>query len=1055
VKSSELSKNLMNSKESNKLESPEVVVVEASAGSGKTYCLAKRYVQLLINPKFALHQIPLRNILAITFTNKATIEMKERILELLKKIALDAFSSSEEEQDILSLLGVDKKYAQDKATLIMDELIRHYNFFCVSTIDSFINALLVGSALNIDRSASFKIKRDYSTYLAYCLDRVIDSASRDSEIHTFLREFLEHYLFVENRTSWFPKRDILDLIQSFFTLSNKYGADFKTHPRSSREVIKKKAELFGAIKELVSILPPNFNGTAKNSILRFLDSQDKSFNLKRLPDRFKYQEVPMSKGAQAPRELVKRWRRIHQGIKELAQLDATCAYNPYVRLASKLFEYFDAFTKHEDILFLEELNHKARSLFINGVTVAEIYYRLATRFIHYLIDEFQDTSVLQWRNLEAMIQDALACGGTLFYVGDKKQAIYRFRGGESQLFDKVREEFSHYNPKLQVLKRNWRSQKAIVEFNNKIFSPQNLKDALIKMGILIHIGEDSQAIKQILDVFDGSHQEYESQNTYGYVYIERIEESNQEERNQLVKDKLLPLLQDLAQRFSYKDIAILCRDNNEVETVTSWLLENRIPVESEKTLSCLENPLIKEIISFLKFLHSPINDLEFATFILGEIFGKVCGLSYQERTDFLFELYMAKERIPDVSLYRQFRKHYPEIWRVYIEEFFKSVGFISPYELLVSIYSRFKVMENFRDEQAFFAKFLDLAKLQEEEYVGLAEFLAYLEHAPREDLYVTVARTDSVHILTIHKSKGLEFGVVIIPFLRMDIIPETTGKGSSLYLTSHQDQSLRLVRITKEHLKYSPQLGQIYKEAYVKACIDELNNMYVALTRAKFELYIFIPRKSGAGPNNARYLIPPDLQQLGQPRIYPREPQRQRPIIEIPTCDYRDWVNFLKGEFADKSTIINREKILQGNVIHYILSFIGNLYQQPREVIIKEALNNAKIKYPFISDFSLFEKKINQLLDKEDLVPFFYLTDAQILKELEVADASGEVRRIDRLIVKKDEVYVIDYKSSPGYEAEYKKQVAQYTQIIGQLYPGRRIKGFIIYLDKLEVEEVV
>ena len=167
-------------------------IYRSSAGSGKTYALAKRYIQLLINPNLALDQIPLRNILAITFTNKATIEMKERILELLKKIAFDAFSSEQAGRDIFDMLGVDKKYAQDKALRIMNELITHYNFFQIQTIDSFINALLLGCAFTIDRSAHFKIKKDYGWYLAYCLDLAIEDAASNNEVFSFFEEFLEH-----------------------------------------------------------------------------------------------------------------------------------------------------------------------------------------------------------------------------------------------------------------------------------------------------------------------------------------------------------------------------------------------------------------------------------------------------------------------------------------------------------------------------------------------------------------------------------------------------------------------------------------------------------------------------------------------------------------------------------------------------------------------------------------------------------------------------------------------------------------------------------------------
>ncbi|MCX5708167.1 MAG: UvrD-helicase domain-containing protein [Candidatus Omnitrophica bacterium] len=148
----------------------QVFIVEASAGSGKTYTLAKRYVSLLLDPRLKPQDIPLSAILAITFTNKAAFEMKARILELLKKIALDKFTTVEEKQDILSAIGGNEKKLRQKAYLALDTLIRNYNFFQVQTIDSFINALLSGCAFKLNLSANFRIKNDYSQYLRYSLD---------------------------------------------------------------------------------------------------------------------------------------------------------------------------------------------------------------------------------------------------------------------------------------------------------------------------------------------------------------------------------------------------------------------------------------------------------------------------------------------------------------------------------------------------------------------------------------------------------------------------------------------------------------------------------------------------------------------------------------------------------------------------------------------------------------------------------------------------------------------------------------------------------------------
>ncbi len=1038
------------------LEFPQVVVVEASAGSGKTYCLTKRYLHLLINPQLGLNQIPLRNILAITFTNKATVEMKERILEFLKKLALDAFSNKEEEEDILSSLGVEKKGAVSKAKLIMDELIRHYNFFQVQTIDSFINALLLGCSLNIDRSASFKIKRDYLPSLCFCLDSLTEEAREEKEVLRLLEEFLQHYLFVENRSGWFPKKDILQLLQSLFRLSNKYGKTFRPFPGGeSKDIIKQKKYILGQIKQLSECFPAGMNASAKKHISSFLDKNDDIFDIAALPAYLKSPQAPMNKEVGAPADFIKKWKRIYNLLKELVELDAAVAYNPYVKLYQRISDSFQLLSRKEDVLFLEELNRKARLLFAEeGITVAEVYYRLATRFKHYLIDEFQDTSLLQWSNLEEMVKEALSTGGSLFYVGDKKQAIYRFRGGEAKLFDAVKEEFTHFNVKNAYLMKNWRSQRAIVEFNNKVFSRENLKTALDSSGIAKELGEKKENVDEILDIFKDATQKQREDNVYGYTYVERIEEKNKQERDEIMRLKILDLLRELKVRFQYEDIAILTRDNNEVELITSWLLEAGFPVESEKTLNVIENSLVKEIIAFLNFLYSPLDDLSFASFILGEVFGRLTNITCRDITEFIFSLHREGKIGRHLPLYRLFRRKFPEIWDQYIDKFFKAVGFVSPYELVINIYQALKVAENFKKNQAFLMKFLELIKQREDDYIGLGELLSYLKVAPQEELYVNVTHSSSVKVLTIHKSKGLEFGVVIIPFLRMDISPETGEKGSSSYVVPKGEGDLGIVRMTKNHRLYSPLLQEIYIQSYKKACIDELNNIYVAFTRAQFELYVFIPKKSSNSNNKAWHMIPERIRKSGSKIKYPSVEKDAQPIIDIAPSVYKEWPELIPGEFGDWQSIKNRKKILEGSLLHTMLSRIGDCQGLDTEALIKEAVSFARTQYPLIEDFSPYEEKIRELLAKKELESIFFVSGSGVFCEKGVVNRFGDGKRIDRLIVREKEIWIVDYKSSQEAKLDHQKQIREYVQIIKNIYPQHKLRGFLVYLDKMCKEEV-
>ena len=1039
---------------------PEVRVVEASAGSGKTYALAKRYVQLLLDPSLPQQPIPFRDILAITFTNKSAFEMKKRILEFLKKIALEQLTSIEQ-SDLLVEISLNRKQAANKAFKIMDNLIRNYNFFQVQTIDSFVNALLSGCAFKIGLSANFKIKRNSTDYLEFSLDNLIERANGDQKILKIFEQFLQQYLFLENRTSWFPKKDMLYLMESLFYETNRFGVGFRGNDKQLKELIHIKQKILKLLRELQQHLPEGTDGRFNKSLDSFLSKHSNSFDIDSLSDYFARDVLPIKKGNAVPLNIAQLWDKIKANIKKLCEETSFGTFNSYISIFNHVTGDFYRLAGQDDILFLEELNKKARLLFDeDAISVEELYYRLATRFRHYLIDEFQDTSALQWQNFVLMIEEALSSGGSLFYVGDKKQAIYGFRGGEFRLFDHIKEQFQMFNVQVEVLEKNWRSQKAVVEFNNKIFSQDNLKRLIDakenyerEKKIKNAISFTSEDIADILHIFHDARQSYQSQNVHGYVKVEYVDEDNKEARDLLIKDKLIVSIKELLHRFSARDMAILTRGNKEIELITSWLLEADIFVESERTLNIKENFLIKELISFLQFLNSPIDNLAFASFMLGDIFTTASGLEVESMRKFIFKLRGRFSQENDLCLYKEFRSQFPRVWDDLIDEFFKSVGLFPLYELVVSIMNRFDCICKFSEYQGFFMRFLEIIKKQEEENTDLNSFLEYFKHMPAEDLYVNVTDSDSIKVLTIHKAKGLEFPVVIIPFLGMDIQLGAGGTGHSYIIDAERDH-LKLIQLKRKYLNFSDQLKSVYHEEYKKLFLAELNNVYVALTRAKQELYVFIPKRVGKSLNLVKYLIPEENLELGQKIIYPISRQKKSHIMKLPPSEYGDWLDFLKDEFVAIHEIENRELILQGEVFHFILSFIGNLSGQDKEGLIKNAVEETRVHFSHLEDMTTYECKVRQLLDKESLRPFFFVKEGTVYQEKDVINSYGHTRRIDRLIVKKEEVWVIDYKSSQENAKSYYQQVREYISIVSDLYSGKMVKGFLIYLDQLEAEEV-
>ena len=1039
---------------------PCVHVTEASAGSGKTYALAMRYLQLVMDPELYSGRDSLKTILAITFTNKASHEMKHRILELLKKIALDAFKDRKEKEDIISCLPVKGEDARNAARKVMEDIITCYNFFQVQTIDSFINALLSSFSFRLGFTSGLSIKENYRAYLEYGFDAVIDRMRADKKIRKTFDDFLKCYLFVENRSGWFSKKDILLLMEALYRYLNIYGGKFNKPDVETKQIRVKKQEAIGYFRQISDIAPEQSSRHFINSLTSFLNKNGSGFDIAGISAYFKREEFPMKKNSAVPENAAELWSSLRENLKQLCEMESRAVFSPYIEIFGMVQKEFKKLSGIDDVIFLPELNTYARNIVSDeDVKIEEIYCRLATRLLHYLIDEFQDTGRLQWENILPMIDEALSSGGSLFYVGDKKQAIYRFRGGDVSLFDSVQDSFESFNPERTVLSMNYRSQKEIVKFNNMIFSQDNLVrfmgDESFKKKSVEFTGPD---VREVLNVFSDSEQKWKEENKYGYLRVERIEGDNQEERNFIVKDKLTVLIDELKSRFTFGDIAILARTNSEVKLLTSWLLEKRIPVESEKTLNVREHPLIKELISFLKFLNSPIDNISFASFILGSIFLKAAGIKRESVQDFLFKLKNAGMREKNVYVYREFRTEFNEAWSGYVEEFFKNVGFVPVYELIISILGKFRVMENFAEYQGFFMKLLEFIKENEENYSGISSFLEFIEDAEEKKLYVNVTRTGSVKISTIHDAKGLEFPVVIIPFLEMDVTVGSGAAGSkkSYVVKQCNDGSLNLVRLRKECCDYSERLAGEYRSEHVKSLVDELDILYVAMTRAIYEMYLFIPEKAGSGKNIAAILTPFENHECGSRKKYEvNKSEETVPVKELPVSHYTDWIEILKDEFMDLSQLINRGKVLKGDILHCMLSCVGNLRTGSAESYLDSAYSKAGMLFPYVKDMDEYISTVRRMLEDEKFRQFFYIKEGNLYQEKEIVDHSGNVKRIDRLIITSGEALIVDYKSSKDESGAHREQAMEYMNLVREIYPELAVRAFLIYMDTFALKEVV
>ncbi len=1044
---------------------PELRVVEASAGSGKTYALAKRYVQLLLSPALKHESIPIRTILAITFTNKAAYEMKVRIIEFLKLIAFQKLTPLQE-KDILEPLNITKQEGSQRAFQVMDDIIHHYNFFLVQTIDKFINAILSGSAFKLGLTANFKIRTNFKEYLEYSLDELVDQAAGNPQLERLFQEFLQNYLYLENRSGWFPKQDMLCILVDLFSQINTYGLPLRTTVIPPDTLIKTKYKLLEDIKALRNQMPEGIDKRFQKILEDWVENHPKGFDIDSISDYFARPEIPIRKGTEVSPETEKLWKKIHRDLKALSELEAHHLFDPYIAIFALTMQNFQHISSREDILFLSELNKQASRLFGEGrLTVQELYYRLATRFRHYLMDEFQDTSRLQWQNLEMMIEEALSTGGTLFYVGDRKQAIYQFRGGDVSLFDEVKAQYNHFNVNEESLSQNWRSRQSIINFNNNIFAMSNLKSFLEKKEQFEGEKNKANAVcftdedwNTISHAFHMSEQKGLPTKEGGLVKVELVDASNKEERNDMIREKVIALVHQLEKRFSFSEIAFLTRGNDEVEELTNWLLEEGYSVESERTSNIKENAIIQELVLFLKFLLSPVDNVSFSHFILGDLFTKVSGISSQELHAFVFSQRPRLSQEKGFYLYMEFRSQYPKVWENLIEDFFKNIGLYPLYELLISIYSCFDLLKHFGNYQGFLMHFLNLVKVREDDYPEASSFLDYFENAPFEDLYVQVTNTHAIKIMTVHKAKGLEFPVVILPFLGMDVQVGSQGadqKQSYILQRTEEAEEIELIRLKSKYLKFSEKLNDMYSGEYKKAFLSELNNIYVALTRAVDEMYVFMPSRYGSNTNLIPFLIPETHWQVGQ-EVHKREIKTSKEHIHmIEPSQYQDWIKYLKEEFLHSDELKNKVKRKQGEIVHYLLSFVKNLNASKLETILKEAIEHASIHYADEQDWKTYEKIVNAVVNHDQLKRFFYLNDEEVVNECELITSAGHGKRVDRLIIGTKTVTVVDYKLAKLKDSNYQAQVKDYMKLVKELHSEKTVTGFIVYTNQLECEEVV
>ncbi|MDR1662842.1 MAG: UvrD-helicase domain-containing protein [Endomicrobium sp.] len=1007
----------------------QIISVQASAGSGKTYSLVKRYVYLLFSCD---ETINVKNIIAVTFTNKAAVEMKYRVINYLKKAALEKYSGN-----FFDDLKLSKQEIARKSKAILKIILSCYDSFNISTIDSFKNRILKSCAMSIDVSPNFIIEQDYSENLMFALENFLQKTQKFAGLKNISLKCVSQYLMKDY--GWFPKESIYGEILKIFNKSGNSGKDivcvnetnFKTEVNCKAEAIVKKIKNFSKF-----LLKLKLNIYYCKAVAKVLETGKKLFiSGNDIPARFKYESLEYLKDSPKSDEAENLWYEIHRDICDLCEFQVENYYGIYSQIYLEVALEFDKQSKKDEVVYLNEINKKIVKYFRSSGNniIPEIYYRLSERYKHFLIDEFQDTSIVQWVGIKRFLEESLASGGSFFFVGDVKQAIYSFRGGESELFSSAPNEFSSAEIEKKYLSKNFRTGKVIVDFNNKIFAADNIKKLFNYFCEKENIESDFTKIVEPYTFFA-----QEAQKDGGYVEINTIGKDCQD-IDENIKQKFISYVSQVTERFKFGDIAVLCRSNDEILKISLWLLENNYEVESSQTLNIRNNNFIKQIVSLLAFIDSPVDTLSFSSFLLSEIFFKVSGISSEEIAKFIFD---CKSEVKSKTLYKVFREKYRDLWNEYFEEFFVKAGFISTYELTLSILEKFNIAD-FCETKVFIMSFLELIKNFETQKPGLKNFLEYFKKIDdnNDDLYIKTSFGNGIKVMTVHKSKGLEFPVVIVPYLKL------SSESIRNPYFDDSGEKIKLLNITENLSIFSQTARKIYEREKLNSLLEELNTLYVSMTRSKYEFYGIVPPKSKQSNNLIPRLFARETFFLGSKQKYVTSDNLEENLVldSYSSSNYTDIYKYFTVPKRDVFDITEARK--KGTIIHYALSTIITVKDKSINDVIKEALFFSERRFPF-ENVDFIEESLKNLFSSKEILEMFFYEKDEIFNEKEIVSSSGESFRIDKLIVSRDKFIILDFKSSSYDKEENKKQLENYVFLSSEIYPDKKAFAYIVDVDK-------
>jgi ATP-dependent helicase/nuclease subunit A len=1088
-------------------------IYSSSAGSGKTYTLTKEYLKLALGSDKVFYY---KRILAITFTNDAASEMKERILAALKDIA-DMQNFNEKSKfwgmfrEIADALKLPDDTIQKRAAAVFSHIIQEYSDFAVKTIDSFINQLVNAFTEDLGLPHNYEIVLDGNTVLTEAVERLIEKAGLDE--HQDLTRILEH--FVEEKVSdgktWnflieelaeFGKHLINDQFYSaLIKLDSLDSEDFwhisnniYTYLNWIENGIKALAENAIQYIENQGLSMDDFTQKAKGIGGYFYnmrdDLEDEYFRKKdKSPNSYQWAAINEDKwySAKTPtptkvaidaikEDLTAVFKEMQEfKTQHLPKYALFTMIKPNLRklsLLKKIKTEFDAVLADKNQVFISEFNRKILQIILSE-PVPFIYERIGERYNHLLVDEFQDTSDMQFYNLLPLIENSLANNHFNLIVGDAKQAIYRWRGGKMELIvhlfkkdiknlmnnsliqDFQIEQFMTISKYLnsENLTTNYRSSREVIDFNNRFFASV--------------LSEYENIYPFLKDVYAGFSQKIpENAKTGGHVQIEFLDHVKGE--NLMLSRTVEIIQQVLYEGYSMGDIAILCRKNKESAEMANFLVEANYNIISRDSLLLKNSPIVRLLVAFMRVVNQPDNRLaksEVAYLFYQTILGHIPD---NKDNDLISE---AVDAAQITDFYLLFAQHGFTINSINLNK-------AGIYELAEKIIHIFQLFER-TDRKSYLFRFLDVVlnySLKESNH--LQDFLKFWDEK-KDSSALSVkspAEQDAITITTVHRSKGLEYPVVIIPYAQWDTEPNNYSElWADLDVLDYEELSYEkegdTVRLLSAPVKINSRMlmtdlsGQYGKE-FEAIFLENLNMLYVAFTRAVDKLFVLSGKNhhnkvQGVGGLMQGFLQSVELYQPDQ-NIY--EISKGHFIKkEKPTTAERDVIFLPKVVSEDRSDKLRlrriSEKIFDSETLDKTKDRVNKLHEAFVKIKTRKDIPNAIQLLEFEGVLSPKEsheiiESIEEIIALPELKALFE-EGLQVDNQREILLNGTESQCPDRVVMKDGIVYIIDYTTGTSKDPNKHERNARQVRNYGKLYRQMGFENIEMMLVYLETSEVV